>query len=82
MLNKKSIFYGNHDHTEAFEKIKQETVNQTENTHSDVNCNTRTITDESQIGIRDIPRSTPWERSEDVFFCLSVLKSTRTQILY
>ena len=36
LLNKKSIFQWNNDHTKAFEKIKEEIVNLTENTHFDV----------------------------------------------
>ena len=36
LLNKKSIFQWNDDHTKAFEKIKEEIVNLTENTHFDV----------------------------------------------
>ena len=36
LLNKKSIFQWNDDHTKAFEKVKQEIVNLTENNHFDV----------------------------------------------
>ena len=36
LLNKKSIFQWNDDHKKAFEKIKEEIVNLTENTHFDV----------------------------------------------
>ena len=41
LLNKKSIFIWNEDHTKAFEKIKLEIVNLTENTHFDVKRSTR-----------------------------------------
>ena len=47
LLNKKSIFQWNDDHTKAFEKIKQETINLTENSHFDVKQNTRVKTDAS-----------------------------------
>ena len=36
LLNLKSIFYWNTDHTKAFAKIKQEIINLTENNHLDV----------------------------------------------
>ena len=51
LLNKKSIFLWNDDHTKAFEKIKQEIVNLTENTHFDVKRNTRVKTDASNNGL-------------------------------
>ena len=51
LLNKKSIFQWNDDHTKAFEKIKQEIVNLTKNTHFDVKRNTRVKTDASHNGL-------------------------------
>ena len=51
LLNKKSIFQWNDDHTKAFEKIKQEIINLTENTHFDVKRNTRVKTDASHNGL-------------------------------
>ena len=51
LLNQKSIFQWNDDHTKAFEKIKQEIVNLTENTHFDVKQNTRVKTDASHNGL-------------------------------
>ena len=47
LLDKKSIFHWNFDHTKAFEKIKQEIMNLTENTHFDVKLETRIKTDAS-----------------------------------
>ena len=44
-LNKKSNFHRNEDHTKAFEKIKQEIANLTENAHCDVKHITRIKTD-------------------------------------
>ena len=51
LLNKKSIFQWNDDHTKAFEKIKEEIVNLTENTHFDVKRKTRVKTDASHNGL-------------------------------
>ena len=51
LLNKKSIFHWNDDHTKAFEKIKPEIVNLTENTHFDVKRNTRVKTESSHNGL-------------------------------
>ena len=51
LLNKKSIFQLKDDHTKAFEKIKQEIVNLTENTHFDVKRDTRVKTDSSHNGL-------------------------------
>ena len=51
LLNKKLIFQWNDDHTKAFEKIKQEIVNLTENTHFDVKRNTGVKTDASHNGL-------------------------------
>ena len=51
LLNKKSIFKWNDDHTKAFEKIKQEIVNLMENTHFDVKRKTRVKTDASHNGL-------------------------------
>ena len=51
LLNKKSIFQWNDDNTKAFEKIKQEIVNLTENTHFDVKRNTRVKTDAFHNGL-------------------------------
>ena len=51
LLNKKSIFQWNNDHTKAFEKIKEEIVNLTENTHFDVKRKTRIKTDASHNGL-------------------------------
>ena len=51
LLKKKSSFQRNDDHTKAFEKIKQEIVNLTENTHFDVKRNTRVKTDASHNGL-------------------------------
>ena len=50
LLNKKSIFQWNDDHKEAFEKIKEEIIHLTENTHFDVKSNTRVKTDASHNG--------------------------------
>ena len=47
LLNKKSVFLWNEDHTKAFEKIKLEIVNLTENTHFDFKRSTRVKTDAS-----------------------------------
>ena len=47
----KPIFQCNDDHTKAFEKIKQEIVNLTENTHFNVKRNTRVKTDASHNGL-------------------------------
>ena len=55
LLNKKSIFRWNDGHTQGFEKIKQETVNLTENTQFDVNRNTRVKTDASHNGLGASP---------------------------
>ena len=51
LLNKKSIFQWNNDHTKAFEKIKEEIVNLTENTNFDVKRKTRVKTDASHNGL-------------------------------
>ena len=51
LLNKKSIFQWNDDHTKAFERIKEEIVNLTENTHFDVKRKTRVKTDASHNGL-------------------------------
>ena len=51
LLNKKSIFQWNDDHTKAFERIKEEIVNLTENTHFDVKRKTRVTTDASHNGL-------------------------------
>ena len=52
LLNTKSIFQWNDDHTKAFEKIKQEILNLTENTHFDLKRNTRVKTDASHNGLK------------------------------
>ena len=51
LLNKKSSFLWNEDHTKAFDKIKSEIVNLTENTHFDVKRPTRVKTDASHNGL-------------------------------
>ena len=51
LLNKKSIFLWNEVHTKAFDKIKLEIVNLTENTHFDVKRSTRVKTDASHNGL-------------------------------
>ena len=51
LLNKKSIFLWNEVHTKAFNKIKLEIVNLTENTHFDVKRSTRVKTDASHNGL-------------------------------
>ena len=51
LLNKKSIFFWNEVHTKAFDKIKLEIVNLTENTHFDVKRSTRVKTDASHNGL-------------------------------
>ena len=51
LLNKKTIFQWNDDHTKAFEKIKQEIINLTEKTHFDVKRNIRVKTDASHNGL-------------------------------
>ena len=51
LLNKKSIFLWNEDHTKAFERIKLEIVSLTENTHFDVKLITRLKTDASHNGL-------------------------------
>ena len=51
LLNKKSIFLWNEDHSKAFDKIKSEIVNLTENTHFDVKKPTRVKTDASHNGL-------------------------------
>ena len=45
LLNRKSFYLWNENHTKAFEKIKLEIVNLTENTHFDVKRSTRVKTD-------------------------------------
>ena len=47
----KSIFLWNEDHSKAFDKIKSEIVNLTENTHFDVKKPTRVKTDDSHNGL-------------------------------
>ena len=51
LLNKKSIFHWNLDHEKVFEKIKQETINLTENTHFDIKLKTRIKTEASHNGL-------------------------------
>ena len=51
LLNRKSIFHWNSDHTKAFEKIKQEVINLTENTLFDLKRNSRVKTDASHNGL-------------------------------
>ena len=51
LQNKKSVFQWNTDHTKAFEKIKQEIINLTENNHFDVKRKTRVKTDASLNGL-------------------------------
>ena len=53
LLNKKSIFQWNSDHTKAFEKMKQEIINFAENTHLDVKCKIRVRTEASHNGLGD-----------------------------
>ena len=60
LLNKKSKFHWNLDHTKAFEKIKQKIINLTEKKFFDVNCKTRKIRRIAKR-IRSIPGTTPWE---------------------
>ena len=50
-LNMKSIFLWNEVHTKAFDMIKLEIVNLTENTHFDVKRSTRVKTDASHNGL-------------------------------
>ena len=51
LLKKKMIFQWNSDHKIAFEKIKQEIINLTENTHFDVKRKTRVKTNASHNGL-------------------------------
>ena len=51
LLNKKSFFSGNEDHTKAFERIDLEIVSLTENKHFDVKRVTRVKTDAAHNGL-------------------------------
>ena len=53
LLNKKSVYKWNTSHSIAFEKLKAEIVNITENIHFDIKEKTRLKTDASQNGLQD-----------------------------
>ena len=51
LLVKKSVYQWNDEHTEAFEELKQQIVNITENNHFDIKRMTRLKTDASHSGL-------------------------------
>ena len=74
LLKMKSIFQGNDDHKKAFEKIKQEIVNLTEDTHFDVKRNTRVKTYASHNGLEASIEQLHGSDWKTIFFASRFLK--------